>query len=184
MNFIEVIQSGDYLVLDTETTGLGSDAEICQIAIVDSSGKVLLDTLVKPMQPIPVEATAIHGITNEMVKDTQPFQWAEVFDFLNDRNVIVYNSEYDVRLLDQTSFIVGCTIGVEWKQVANFYCAMKQFAKIYGDWSDYHKSYKWKPLSLATAFYGIENIDAHSALSDCLATLAICKAMAAKVTTE
>ena len=54
-------------ILDTETTGLYDDAEIVEISIIDENGGVLLDTLVKPLKPIPAEATAIHGITNEMV---------------------------------------------------------------------------------------------------------------------
>ena len=48
-------------ILDTETTGLYDDAEIVEISIIDENGGVLLDTLVKPLKPIPAEATAIHG---------------------------------------------------------------------------------------------------------------------------
>ena len=56
------------LILDAETTGLGEDAEIVEITIIDTTGKPLINTLVKPSTPIPAEATAIHGITNEMVR--------------------------------------------------------------------------------------------------------------------
>ncbi len=57
----------DYLFIDTETTGLGDDAEIVEICIIDSHGFIMLNTLIKPTKPIPDEAIAIHGITNEMV---------------------------------------------------------------------------------------------------------------------
>ncbi|MJX93223.1 3'-5' exonuclease, partial [Salmonella enterica subsp. enterica] len=56
-----------YLFIDTETTGLGDDAEIVEICIIDSHGFIMLNTLIKPTKPIPDEAIAIHGITNEMV---------------------------------------------------------------------------------------------------------------------
>ena len=36
------------IVLDTETTGLGDDAEICEITILDVTGAPILDTLVRP----------------------------------------------------------------------------------------------------------------------------------------
>lgn len=49
------------LFIDTETTGLGDDAEIVEICIIDSHGFILLNTLVKPTKPIPDEAIAIHG---------------------------------------------------------------------------------------------------------------------------
>jgi len=45
----------DYVILDTETTGLGC-AEIVQIGIIDLDGKILLDSLVKPSIPIPYDA--------------------------------------------------------------------------------------------------------------------------------
>lgn len=41
------------LILDTETTGLGDDAEIVEIAIIDQDKNVLLNSLVKPSKPIP-----------------------------------------------------------------------------------------------------------------------------------
>lgn len=57
----------DRIFIDTETTGLGDDAEIVEICLIDSAGFIMLNTLVKPTKPIPAEATAIHGITDEMV---------------------------------------------------------------------------------------------------------------------
>jgi len=57
--------------LDTETTGLwrGDGAELVEVALMDETGKVWVDTLVKPEKPIPSGATAVHGITDDMVKD-------------------------------------------------------------------------------------------------------------------
>ena len=92
------------LILDTETTGLGSDAEIVEISMVDAQGKIVMDTLVKPSKPIPADATRIHGITNEMVANSPT--WPELYDefaqLVKDRMVIIYNADYDVRIIDQT----------------------------------------------------------------------------------
>lgn len=54
--------------LDTETTGLGSTDEIIEISIIDDDGSTLLETLVKPSQPIPADSTRVHGITDADVQ--------------------------------------------------------------------------------------------------------------------
>lgn len=105
LSILDVIRSGDYLLLDTETTGLGSDAEICQIAIISSNGEVLLDTLVKPMRLIPHEATAIHGITNDMVADAPMFPLDTIYEILSGRDVVVYNESYDRSMLYQSHIL-------------------------------------------------------------------------------
>lgn len=181
MDILDVIRSGDFLVLDCETTGLGADAEICQIAIIDAQGNVLLDTLVKPVQPIPQSAIDIHHITNEMVADAGIFPADLVCSLIADKHVIIYNAGYDVPLLYQSVEALGIRGDaiIDWEKIANFYCAMKHFAPIFGDWNDYRKSYRWKSLSAACKFYSIpvsENV--HSALADALMTLKVCQAMA------
>lgn len=57
----------DWVILDTETTGLDTMAEIVEISIIASDGHVLLDTLIRPSNPIPPAATAIHHISDLMV---------------------------------------------------------------------------------------------------------------------
>ena len=48
-------------ILDTETTGLDNQAEIVEISIIAQQGQVVLDTLVKPLRPIPADATVSLG---------------------------------------------------------------------------------------------------------------------------
>ncbi len=63
------ICSQNPIFLDTETTGLDSSAEIIEIAVVDSGGTTLMNSLVRPLNPIPREASRIHGITEEMTRN-------------------------------------------------------------------------------------------------------------------
>lgn len=177
--FKRMIERGEYLVLDTETTGL-EQGEIVQIAVIDATGNVLLDTLVKPVGRIPLDAQRIHGITDSMVASAP--SWAEVsarlLPLLNGRDVLIYNATYDRKMMHQSAEAAGLP-KVDWKQFARFWCAMEAFAEVYGDWNDYRKSYRWQKLVTAANYYGLPTDNAHSALGDCLMTLAICQRMAA-----
>ena len=178
--FLNVIRGGEYLILDTETTGL-ERGEVVQIGVVDPSGATLINTLVKPIEPIPPSTTRIHGITNQMVASAPRF--AEVVDnlrnTLNGKHVIVYNAVYDRRMLHQSAEAAGIE-KTDWKAISRWWCAMEGFAEIYGDYNPMRRSYRWQKLSTAARYYGISVVDEHSALGDCLTTLAICKGMAAQ----
>jgi len=93
------------LILDTETTGLGDDAEVVELTVIDCAGAVLLDTLVRPSGPVPAEAAAIHGITDAMLAEAPT--WSEIHarfcDLVEGRQVVIYNHEFDVRVIGQTA---------------------------------------------------------------------------------
>ena len=63
-------------VVDTETTDVTPEAQMVEMAIVwvDETGKILdyHSSLVKPTEPISIEAMATHHITEEMVRDEDP----------------------------------------------------------------------------------------------------------------
>ena len=62
---------------DTETTGIRSDKDrIIEIAAFDPLQNRTFVELVNPGMPIPKEATAIHNISDEMVKDA--LSWKEI----------------------------------------------------------------------------------------------------------
>jgi len=171
--FVEMAAKGEYLILDTETTGLAW-GEICQIAIVNSLGIPLLDTLVKPVSPIPADATRIHGITNDMVIHAPG--WADLVDkvagILLNRDVVVYNAVYDRKMFHQSGEAANLP-KIEWKTYARWWCAMEAYAEYYGEWNSYRHSYRWQSLSNAAYQQGIPIQDAHSALGDCLMTLEV-----------
>lgn len=65
---------GRWLVVDTETTGLGPDAEIVELgAVVMQGGEVVerRNVLIKPRRPIPLEVSKIHGIYDRHVAHAQ-----------------------------------------------------------------------------------------------------------------
>lgn len=174
----EFLLSGCY-ILDTETTGLDGSAEIVEISIIDESGNVVLDTLIKPLNPIPSGVTAIHGITNEMVADAPcwPAVYHRVMDLISSRPLVIYNADYDLRMLDQTSALYslrGWGYGF-----INVWCAMNAYAEFYGEWDDHRGKYRWQRLGNAAAQQGvIVEGKSHRALADCRMTLGLLKAMA------
>lgn len=152
--------------LDTETTGLGDEAEICDIAVIDFDGVVLFDTLVKPARQIPTEASNVHGITDAMIKSAPRFE--QVLDrldkVLQGRTVVIYNNAFDTRLIAQS-----CASPFHWwwlprdgEILQEFYsrpdrwhCAMNAYAQYNGDWNDYHQSYRWVKLENAARQCGV-----------------------------
>jgi DNA polymerase-3 subunit epsilon len=79
------------LILDTETTGL--DGYLVALAIIDTNGDTLFESLVNPECPIEDGAQQVHGLSNEDVA-TAP-TWREICEqvgaILNGRYVITYN---------------------------------------------------------------------------------------------
>lgn len=156
------LKNPDVLILDTETTGLGGDAEICQIAIVNLRGKVLLDTLVKPVRPIPDDATAIHGITTKAVADAPTFGQIgmQISGILRGRTCLVYNVSYDTRLLRQSAEAVRLKADVILPASARFEDVMLPYSAWVGEHGRRAGEYRWQRLKGGD----------HSALGDVWAT--------------
>lgn len=164
---------GDCLLLDTETTGVGVDDEVCEITILDASGTPLLNTLVRPNQQIPAEATGIHRITNDMVA-TAP-AWPEVAEqyaaIVSGRTVVAYNTSFDERLLLQTHQRHGLTA-----PAMTTSCAMLLYASWHGEWVEgRHGIWQWRWIKLIEAARecGVLEDGAHRALADARMTLGV-----------
>lgn len=157
-----------WVILDTETTGLDSTDQIVQVAAIDGAGNVLLDNvLIKPTISISERASQIHGITDEVVKDARSFAevWEKIYQVIYGKTMIIYNAGFDIRLMQQSARACG-------NMMLEFPCdwndAMEEYARWYGEWSDYHGSFRWQRLPSGD----------HSALGDCRAVLALIKRMA------
>ena len=95
-----------YAVIDLETTGTNTAIDrIVSFAIIlldpDGAKTETFYGLIDPECPIPPGATAIHGITDEMVAAAKPFRThAETIRRLIDgRALIAYNAGFDIPLL-------------------------------------------------------------------------------------
>ncbi len=89
---------------DTETTGLEIKDRICAVGMI--ADEIFHSELINPGKKIPPHASAIHHITNEMVKDSPSFAQsisAEQFISLNTaENILVsHNAPFELSMLEK-----------------------------------------------------------------------------------
>jgi len=168
-----LVAENNYVVLDTETTGL--KGEVISVAVVAPDGSVLGEWLVKPTERITEEAMRVHGITDEMLTDAPGFAevWPEILRCVLGKTVVIYNAGFDVARLVTSAKRAGIRLGA-----LETRCVMAQFARFYGEWNDYHGDYKWQSLATACSSLGISLSGQHSALGDATAAAAVVRMLA------
>lgn len=97
------------IVLDTETTGMNPETgdRIVEIGAVELEGHIptgrTLQIYINPEREVPAEATAVHGITNEFLKDKPVFSqiYTDFLDFIgNDGVLVIHNAEFDMKFIN------------------------------------------------------------------------------------
>jgi DNA polymerase-3 subunit epsilon len=158
----------DIVAIDAETTGLSvSKDRIVQLAMI----KVFADgrkteercRLVNPEIPIPAEVSAIHGITDEKVRNEPTFKRLSrgMLDFIGDADFVTYNgNRFDIPLLIQEFDRVGCPLDMTGRKTID---VQRIFHKM-----------EPRTLSAAVKFYLGEKLEgAHDAGKDIKATLSV-----------
>ena len=62
-----VLANESAIIIDTETTGLGDSDQIVQIAIINTQGHEIYNTLIRPTVPIHPATQSIHKITTAAI---------------------------------------------------------------------------------------------------------------------
>jgi len=151
-------------IIDLETTGVNVSAdrivEIAMVKIQTDGSRQVKRKLINPEILIPEGASAVHGITNEMVKDAPTFKQAsnEIRQFLEGCDLAGYNSNrFDIPMLVEEFLRVGQAIDLS---KSRFVDVQKIFHQM-----------EQRTLSAAYKFYFDKNLDgAHSAEVDATAT--------------
>jgi DNA polymerase-3 subunit epsilon len=160
--------------LDTETTGFPPSAEVVDLAIVTADGEVLVETLVRPLAPIPPATTAIHGITDQDVAGAPC--WLEIHDrvcsALAGRTIIIYNVDFDRRVLRGCSDRHRLTL-----PEARWECAMAAYADYRHEAAGGNGQRRRYKLEVAAGHFG-HPPGGHRALGDALTCLQVVRGMA------
>lgn len=95
----------NFIAFDLETTGMcpGVDqiVEIGAVRFQNSAVEAVFSTLVDPKRPIPIEASRVNGITDEMVSGKPTIERIlEPFaEFCGDCLIVAHNAPFDVQFL-------------------------------------------------------------------------------------
>jgi DNA polymerase III subunit epsilon len=156
--------------IDLETTGVNIAIdrviEIAIIKILPDKTKVVKHKLVNPQMPIPKASSAVHGITDEKVKDAPIFKEVadELKQFIDNADLSGYNSNrFDIPLLMEEFLRAGITLEMHNRKMLDVQTIFHMMEK--------------RTLAAAYKFYCEKELeDAHSAQADATATWEILEA--------
>lgn len=153
----------DYVVFDLETTGIdqGRDVIIEISAVKVSRNEVVEEftTLVNPGRHIPAAATAVNGITDEMVKEAPGIEKAisDFVDFIGDSILVGHN----IHTFDM-NFVYDAAWTALGRQLDNDYIDTLYMARKCLPQLSHHR------LTDVSSHFRIETRGAHRALCDCI----------------
>ena len=158
------------VVFDIESTGTSPRRdrviELAAIKVSPDGAEERRCWLLNPTIPIPPETTAIHGITDEIVKDCPTFadKASEIFAFFEGCDLSGFNADrFDIPCLEEEFARVGL----------NFAASARKHVDVQ---RIYHKM-EPRDLTAAVKFYlGRPHEGAHGAEADTAATLEVLKA--------
>lgn len=96
------------IILDTETTGMDpvQGDRIVEIGCVEVENQLptgrTYHVYINPERDVPAEATAVHGITNDFLKDKPTFGEivGDFVDFIGNYRLVIHNAEFDMKFLN------------------------------------------------------------------------------------
>lgn len=159
-NLQNLVLDENVLILDTETTGFGRAAEVLSLGIIDGTGMEIWDGLYKPSWTESWEqAEEIHGISPAMVANQDYIyeDMPEIRKLLAGKTLVIFNASYDSTVMPD-----GLT------SAQTKLCAMNAFKNFTGS-----KKYNLVLAAESFANYDFPEMDKHTALGDCKATLAV-----------
>jgi DNA polymerase III subunit epsilon len=141
-----LMNTDDWVLLATATTGLHGWAEVIELAVLRFTGEVLLHSLVRPQSLMDPEVTTIHGLTNAALQTAPTFPeiWPDLTRLFKRRHaVIAYEATFHQRVLADTAEQYHLHL-----PDLNWFCLLRQYACYWGQ--PYRDGdYRWKKLDEA-----------------------------------
>lgn len=151
----------DFVAIDVETTGLEVGyqkiIQISAIRFLDLKAIEIFETYINPGKHIPLSASEINHITDDMVSSAPYFeQIVDSLDrFIGTSHLVAHNIEFDIRFLRKS--------GYDNEKFQRKYYDTLQISRSRDKYADNHK------LTTACDYHNIHFDNAHSATSDALA---------------
>lgn len=158
------------IFFDLETTGINVTAdhivELCYIKLYPNGNEESKTMRINPGMPIPAQSTAVHGISDDDVKDCPMFKdvAAELGQVFRDSDIAGFNSnKFDVPMLVEE--FLRCGVDIDLRKT--------KFVDVQ---NIFHKMER-RTLVAAYRFYCDKDLEnAHSAMADTRATLEVLEA--------
>ncbi|HEV3468680.1 MAG TPA: 3'-5' exonuclease [Pyrinomonadaceae bacterium] len=157
------------LVIDTETVGSGTSVEIVEIALADADGRLLFESLVKPVfNPLPPPSKHHRFERGEFsAAPVWTEAWPRISSLIEGRLLVAYNAAFDRRALAAT-----CSRYRLDSPERGWRCAMQLVKSVVG-------TRKNLTLDAACAHFGVEG-GSHRAARDVAAACRLLKAVLAR----
>lgn len=154
------------IFLDLETTGVGANDKICSIALLSEEKHYY--SLINEQKKIPAEASAVHHITNEDIKEAPAFTQSAVYDFLKKHNttehtLVAHDTPFCIEKLASHGLLwQGATVDTR-KVIKHLEPECEQFSLQFLR----YELQLYKQEKEIASLYGIKDaLCAHNALSD------------------
>lgn len=106
------------IVLDTETTGMDpyEGHRIVEIGCVELENHLPTGNhyhvYINPERDVPAEVVAVHGLTEEFLKDKQTFGevYADFLDFIGDSKLVIHNAAFDMKFINHHLTEMGAAV--------------------------------------------------------------------------
>lgn len=153
----------DYVVLDTETTGLPDEngpPDIVTLGLTVVRHRAIAESVefkTRPQKHISEEAQSIHGITNEQAIGFDAFdcQWNQIAEYLKNRLIVIHNASFDWPiLLDHVA-----RYGLSMAPIQGVFCSQKA-AIPWAQAMNLPCSHRGPSLDTLTKVLGVENLRA------------------------
>lgn len=173
-----ILNLHDFVILDTETTGLYKDDEVIELSIIDTLGRELYHSLFKPQKKMGKAAIRVTGLDYEILKDEPSFQeeWPKIKKVIGQKKICGHNITYDERIMCASAR----RYGINEQEVKILFRDKIDSAQVV---AHYYKSRSYK-LSYLCKKFGIVEPQKHRATYDCLQTLQLLRALEHKLVNE
>lgn len=179
-----IINYGNFVVIDIETTGIKATEKIVEVAAIKYRNFKPVEaftTLVDPGKPIPPEASFVNHITDDMVAGKPEFKQIirALDEFIGPFNLVGQNIMFDLKFLYRYGY--DFTQYKDRRYYDTLDMAKHKLTKYNSHKAERSSTYYYDvddyKLETLCLYYGIEQINAHRAMGDCYATAQVYEAM-------